>query len=79
MDFPSKKELIANDFGSDEKRIGESLGVETLRYLSVEKLLASVPHRNTKGESIGYCTACFTGNYPVPIDEIAMVQEHTDD
>ncbi len=79
MDFPSKSELIANDFSNDAKAIGDSLGVETLSYLSVNKLLDSVPHTNSKGEKIGYCMACFTGNYPVPIDEIAMSQEQNDD
>ena len=79
MDFPSKAELIANDFHSDAKEIGDSLGVESLSYLSVGKLLDSVPHTNTKGEKIGYCTACFTGHYPVPIDEDAMNQEQNDD
>lgn len=79
MDFPSKEELIANSFHCDAKEIGNSLGVESLSYLSVDKLLESVPHTDKKGEKIGYCTACFTGNYPVPIDEFAMTQEQNDD
>jgi amidophosphoribosyltransferase len=79
MDFPSKGELIANGFNSDAEEIGKSLGVDTLRYLSVKNLLDSVPHKNRKGEKIDYCTACFTGNYPVPIDEVAMNQDHNDD
>jgi amidophosphoribosyltransferase len=79
MDFPSKRELIANDFNNDAKQIGDSLGVESLSYLSVGKLLESVPHTNSKGDAIDYCTACFTGNYPIPIDEVAMTQEANDD
>lgn len=79
MDFPSKEELIANDHNLNIEEIGESLGVESLRYLSIEKLLASVPHHNKKGEPISYCTACFTGIYPVPIDDAAMNQRENDD
>lgn len=79
MDFPSKRELIANDFNCDEAAIGDSLGVESLRYLSVDKLLQSVPSRRKNGDPVGYCTACFTGNYPVPFDEVALMQDHTDD
>jgi amidophosphoribosyltransferase len=79
MDFPSKRELIANDFNCDEKAIGDSLGVESLKYLSVEKLLHSVPSKRKNGDAVGYCTACFTGNYPVPFDEIASMQVQTDD
>jgi len=64
MDFPSRKELIANHYESEEE-IGKAIGVESLRYLSLKQLLASVPH----GENIGYCTACFNGEYPVEIDK----------
>ncbi|MBI3259830.1 MAG: amidophosphoribosyltransferase [Ignavibacteriae bacterium] len=63
MDFPSREELIANSY-DDEKEIGKALGVDSLHYLSVEKLMESVPQE----EGIGYCNACFTGNYPVQID-----------
>lgn len=63
MDFPSKEELIANHYDG-EKEIGDAIGVDTLHYLSLEKLLESVP----KDKGTSYCTACFDGNYPIPID-----------
>lgn len=65
MDFPDREELIANHYHS-QKEIGDAIGVDSLHYLSEEKLLESVPHE----DNIGYCTACFTGNYPIPIDKI---------
>lgn len=64
MDFPSKEELIANTYDLDVDAIRDALGVDTLHYLSVEGLLDAVPHED--GE--GYCTACFTGSYPVEIE-----------
>ena len=64
MDFPSKEELIANHYENEEE-IGKALNVDSLHYLSLEKLLESVP----KDEGVEYCDACFTGNYPIPIDE----------
>jgi amidophosphoribosyltransferase len=67
MDFPSRGELIANHFES-EAEIGQALGVDSLKYISIDNLLASVPHKNKAGQPIDYCTACFTGNYPVPFD-----------
>lgn len=79
MDFPSKGELIANDHNSNTDEIAKTLGVDTLRYLTVENLLSGVPHKNKNGNTIDYCTACFTGKYPVPIDEVAMRQENNDD
>jgi amidophosphoribosyltransferase len=64
MDFPSKEELIAVKCGKDIEKIREYLGVDSLKYLSLEKLLDSVPY----SERTGYCTACFSGEYPVPIE-----------
>lgn len=64
MDFPSKDELIANQMDSNIEEIRKEIGVDSLQYLSVEGMLDAVPKDN--GES--YCTACFTGNYPVEID-----------
>ncbi len=64
MDFPTKKELIANHFDTTEE-IGNELGVDSLHYLSIKKLMESVP----QDPGIEYCTACFTGNYPIEIEK----------
>lgn len=64
MDFPSSEELIANHY-EDEYEIGKAIDVDSLHYLSKEKLLESVPHDSGDG----YCTACFTGDYPVQIEK----------
>ena len=61
MDFPSKEELIASNQTVEEIR--DYLGCDSLAYLSKEALLDSVSHENG-----GYCTACFTGDYPIPIE-----------
>ncbi|HEV8539143.1 MAG TPA: amidophosphoribosyltransferase, partial [Bacteroidota bacterium] len=63
IDFPNPQELIANWAGGDVGKIRDELGVDSLEYLSLEKLLESVPH--DRGE--GYCTACFSGQYPTTI------------
>jgi amidophosphoribosyltransferase len=72
MDFPTPRELIANQCGGDIQKIGEELGVDSIGYLSIEDLLASAP--NEKGEN--YCTACFSGKYPVPIDASQSKEEN---
>ena len=58
IDFPTKKELIANNFSLEEIR--KFIGVETLGYLSLEGLLKAV------GKPSDYCTACWSGTYPIP-------------
>lgn len=61
IDFPRREELIASDRAVEEVRA--YLGVDSLAYLSLEGMLACV---NSHDGS--YCTACFTGDYPIPID-----------
>lgn len=66
MDFPSPDELIANKFNRDIDAIAREIGVDSLRYLSADGLVNAVETANVSGYS--YCTACFTGNYPVPVE-----------
>jgi amidophosphoribosyltransferase len=72
MDFPSKGELIANRMNGDLEAIRKELGVDSIAYLSMENMLASAP----TDEGQHYCTACFSGNYPVPIDPEAAKNEN---
>jgi amidophosphoribosyltransferase len=62
MDFPTRRELIAA--WNTPEQIREYLGVDSLQYLSVEGMLTA-----TYDDPGRYCTACFTGNYPVPLSE----------
>ncbi|HEX9779609.1 MAG TPA: amidophosphoribosyltransferase [bacterium] len=61
IDFPTRKELIANAMSLEEIR--RFIGVDSLGYLSMEGLLASVKRPGN------YCTACWSGTYPVPFGE----------
>jgi amidophosphoribosyltransferase len=62
IDFPRRGELIASD--RTVEQIREYLGVDSLHYLSLEGMLGCVRERGR-----GYCNACFSGDYPIPIDE----------
>lgn len=65
MDFPSKEELIANKFGSIEE-IRLYLGVDSIEYMTENELLDSmIDHAPSD-----FCTACFTGKYPIPIKDL---------
>ncbi|MDD5079522.1 MAG: amidophosphoribosyltransferase [Candidatus Omnitrophica bacterium] len=57
IDFPTKKELIAAKHSIDWIR--DFIGVDSLKYLSKEGMLAAMP---LPKES--FCTACFDGRYP---------------
>jgi len=62
VDLQTTDELIASSRTVEE--IGNDLGVDSLGYLSIEGMLASAPNSEED-----YCTACFSGEYPVPIEE----------
>jgi amidophosphoribosyltransferase len=59
IDTPTKDELIAAQKSIEEIR--DYIGVDTLYYLSVEGMIRSANRSRVKG----FCTACFTENYPV--------------
>src|SRR6202046_1640078 len=58
VDTPSKRDLIAANQSVEEIR--QFIEADTLAYLSLEGLLASV----RDDQKTGYCTACYTGNSP---------------
>jgi amidophosphoribosyltransferase len=72
MDFPSKDELIAEHLHGDLEKIRRDLGVDSIGYLSLEGMLDAVPRDGSEG----YCTACFSGQYPVPIDIETTKEEY---
>ncbi|MGI9577825.1 MAG: amidophosphoribosyltransferase, partial [Microthrixaceae bacterium] len=64
MDTGSRAELLAANMEVDEIR--DYLRVDTLAYLSLDSLVDAVG-----APGAGFCTACLTGTYPVPIPEEA--------
>ncbi len=72
MDFPNKEELIANRLNGDLEAIRKELGVDSIGYLSLDGMLEAVPKEHMEG----YCTACFSGDYPVPIDMETTKEEY---
>ncbi len=74
MDFPSREELFANQFASVDD-MAEWLGVDSLAYLSIEGLQTAVRFSNESPHS--YCYACFSGNYPVPV-EMGVTKEENE-
>jgi len=61
IDMPTRGELVASDLLSDE--IAAYIGADSLAYLSLEALVDTA-----RDGAKGLCTACFTGDYPTPVD-----------
>ncbi len=60
IDFSTKKELIAATHTI--KQIKDFIGVDSLKYLSLEGMLESMPLPKKD-----FCIACFTGKYPTKL------------
>ncbi len=63
IDFPTSEELLANNRNRDE--IKDFLQVDSIGYLSLEGMLtcAELPDDH-------FCTACWAGQYKIPVDTI---------
>ncbi|WP_433351106.1 amidophosphoribosyltransferase [Microtetraspora malaysiensis] len=62
IDFATRAELIAGSLSVEEIRA--SLGADSLGYISLEGLT-----RATTIPADRLCRACFTGEYPIPVDQ----------
>jgi amidophosphoribosyltransferase len=62
VDMATREELIAADRSVDE--IAAYIGADSLKYLSLEGMEEAIG-RPMKG----HCVACFSGNYPLDLDE----------
>ena len=61
IDFPDPKNLLANQLSHAE--ICDYLGADSVGYLEVPGMVRAIglPANH-------FCLACFTGDYPVPVD-----------
>ena len=67
VDTPNEDNLIANIKSLEE--IKDYLEVDSLQYLSLNGLYKAVNGNN------GYCDACFTKNYPVPLIDLTLKKQ----
>lgn len=63
IDFPTREELIANKYSPEE--IKKYLDCDSVGYLSLEGMLKCVSYKKEN-----YCTACWSGEYPIHFEGI---------
>jgi amidophosphoribosyltransferase len=73
MDFPTETELLANQYDRDVEKMAAWLGVDSLAYVTADGMMEAV--RDASG-SEGFCNACFTTNYPVPVERGVEKEEN---
>ena len=65
IDFPSPAELVANGLGTADEvfeGVRRSIGADSLGYISLAGTIAA-----TEEPASRLCTACYTGDYPIPL------------
>lgn len=67
-DIPTEDQLIASIHSVEE--ICRMIGADSLGYIEVSQLSGMI------GGQMGYCDACFTGNYPIEPPKIDIRGEH---
>ncbi len=65
VDMATYRELIAHRY--DIPSISEKIGADSLDYLTLPGMMSAI--REVVGSDAGYCTACFSGVYPIKIPE----------
>ena len=63
VDMATRDDLIAANMTVDE--IAETLGVDSLGYLSHEGLFRAIGHSGSE-----FCSGCLSGQYPVPVNGV---------
>jgi amidophosphoribosyltransferase len=68
VDMGSYDQLIGHQLGVPE--IASHIGADSLGFISVDRMMAAIgPSHGQEPDPAnhGYCNACFTGEYPVPV------------
>jgi amidophosphoribosyltransferase len=66
IDTPDEEELVAHKYNLEETC--KYLAADSLAYLSLEKMMELLEKDKKK-----FCSACFDGNYPVPITDKKLI------
>src|SRR5690606_12601020 len=74
IDFASRAELIANGVGADDdyaemvEAVRRSVGADSLGYISIDGMIAATEQPRSR-----LCSACFDGDYPIPLPTEASI------
>ncbi len=69
IDTPSREELLAARMNVEDMR--DHIGVDTLAYISIDGLYRAAGESRRDADDPQFCDACFTGDYPVALTDLA--------
>ena len=74
IDTPEREKLLASRY--DVAGMAKFIGVDSLAFISIDGLYRAMgmPGGRDKANP-SFCDACFTGDYPIPLDDQAEVED----
>jgi amidophosphoribosyltransferase len=68
VDTPERSELLAAKH--DVEAMAEIIGVDSLGFISLDGLYQAVGRERRLAEAPQFCDACFSGDYPTPLEDV---------
>ena len=60
----------------DEDQMRDFLGVDSLKFISLDGLYRAVGEAKRNAENPQYCDACFSGEYPTELTDLNEREAH---
>lgn len=73
IDTPERGKLLAARHTVEE--MAKLIGADSLAFVSLEGLYRALGHDGREWGKPHYCDACFTGDYPIPLPDLADTNE----
>lgn len=67
IDTPEPEKLLAHKYSVEE--MGKYIGVDSLAFISMDGLYRALGEQSRNEAQPQYCDACFSGNYPIPLQD----------
>ena len=75
VDTPQRMDLLAAQMELEKMR--EFIKADSLAFVSIDGLYRAVGAKGRNNACPQFCDACFTGDYPTPLTDIAMTEERS--
>jgi len=69
IDTPERSKLLAARHSVED--MAALIGVDSLAFISIDGLYRALGEGTRNGDSPQFCDACFTGDYPIPVPDLA--------
>ncbi|MFC0407842.1 amidophosphoribosyltransferase [Roseomonas elaeocarpi] len=73
IDTPDRDKLLAANHSVEE--MARFIGADSLAFISLDGLYRALGHQGRDARNPGYCDACFTGDYAIPLTDIQEAPE----